>query len=188
MTASLATVVATNNAPAIVQEFSILPEVETRKPRLYLGTQEGAPSVFYAWDSNTNSRQFQQATRFTGMLTGVEVRSFESEAYGTSHKLVTSFALEQGGTEIEIVVGTGTYCALTLVAALSGLNEAQLKGMIGISGKAGSKGVVFLSVFADGNRVANEEAVESLKEARTKGNQHEAVSQMVDAIQAALTA
>jgi len=184
MTATLATVVNTNTASNLVQEFSILPEIP-RKPRLYLGTEENAPSVFYAWDS---TRQFQKATRFTGMLTNVEIRSFESEAYGTSHKLVTSFALEQGGAEVEIIVGTGTYCALTLVAALSGLNEAQLKGMIGISGKAGSKGVVFLSVFADGARVANEDAVDALKQARKKGDQHEAVSQMVDAISAALKA
>lgn len=192
MTTTLAKTNATTQASAVTQTAqvisdlsSVLPEIP-RKPRLYLGAEDGQPSVFYAWNSDESRRVYQQANRFTGMLTNIEVRTVSSEKYGEAHKLVTTFALEGSGQEIEIVVGTGTYCALSLVAALSGLTEAQYKGMIGISGSAGSKGVVFLNVFADGGKVVNEDATDAMKEARKAGNQHEALSQMVDAIKASI--
>ena len=152
---------------------TILPEAQ-RKPRLFVGADnDGNP--FYAWDSENQSRIHQQARSFTAQVEGVRTQVVNEGTEKESTKLILDLALEATGECISLSMGVQTYSALSLVAAMSGLTAEELAAPIGISGKAGSKGVVFISVYCNGKSVRNMEAEDLLKESRKDGKQLEAI-------------
>ena len=196
MTNTLATTVvvpndlaASNGGASPTASFNlatILPEAQ-RKPRLFVGANnDGLP--FYAWDKDAEARVHQQARSFTAQVKGIRTMLVNEGTEKESTKLVLDLALEATGEEIGLSMGGNTYSALTLVAAMSNLSAEQLANPIGISGKAGAKGVVFLSVYADGQPVRNIDAEALIKEARQSGNQIEAIQGYVAEIQARIEA
>lgn len=196
MTQTLATTVVSNNqsalatggaSPSFTMDLaSILPEAK-RVPRIFIGANaDGMP--FYAWDGEAEARAYQQCRSFTALITGVKtVVQNPDDDLKRSVKLIVDMALENG-QEISLSCGAKTYSALTLAAGLSGLTAEQLAQPVGLSGKAGQRGVVFMSVYSNGKQVRNLEAEELIKESRQNDSQVEAIQGYVAEIQARIEA
>lgn len=188
MTASLQTINVDNattaitaggNNPDVAMDLSaILPEVQ-RKPRIFVQADEKTGLPFYAWNGETESRSYQATKSFVARITAVKtvVQNADDETK-RAVKLVLDLTLENG-MEITMSCGAATYSALSLTSGLSALTPEQLAQSVGISGKAGTKGVVFLSVFSDGKLIRNLDTEELLKEARKDGVQVQAIESMV---------
>lgn len=184
--ASSSAIVAGGSTNEVIMDLSaILPEAK-RIPRIFIGANaEGQP--FYAWDRESETRAYQNCRSFTALVTGVRtVVQNPDDELKRSTKLIVDVCLESG-QEISISCGAKTYSALTLVAGLSGLTAAQLRGTVGLSGKAGQRGVVFMSVYADGSLIRNEDSEGLLKEARKDDVQVEALEGVVAQIQERIT-
>ena len=161
---------------------AILPEAQ-RRPRLFVGADDNG-MTFYAWDGGEEKRVHQKARSFTAIVQGLRTQVLNAGEQTESTKLILDMVLAATGTEISLTCGAKTYSALSLVAAMSGLTGQQLAGEIGISGKAGNKGVVFLSVYADGKPVRNMDAEELLRESRKDDKQVEALEGYISEINA----
>ena len=197
MTASLQTINVDNastslavggSTPDVVMDLSaILPEVQ-RKPRIFVQADEKTGLPFYAWDHSTESRSYQNTKSFVAKVAAVKtiVQNADDETK-RAVKLVLDLTLDNG-MEITMSCGAATYSSLSLISGMSGLDADQLSKSIGISGKTGTKGVVFLSVFSDGKLIRNPDTEELLKEARKDGVQVQAIESMACDINDRITA
>ena len=182
-------IVAGGNSPAVTMDLSaILPEAK-RVPRIFIGADEKTGLPFYAWDSENESRAYQATRSFTALITGVRtVVQNPDDDVKRSVKLIVDMALDANGMEISLSTGAKTYSALSLVASLSGLTNEQLARPVGLSGKVGQRGVVFMSVYADGKPIRNIDAEELLRESRKDDKQVEALEGFIAEINARIKA
>ena len=163
-------------------------EEQPSRPIVYVGGEEEGGLPFYSWNHDTNSREYVPTARFSASL--LELKTLVKNADDPKRaavKLVAEFQTASGA-RVAMSMGAKTYSALGLVAGLSALDETQLRGVIGLSGKTGKSGVTFVSVFSDGKLMRNPNSEDLLKESRQDDAQVEAIEGLIGEINAKLAA